>query len=31
MEAYASCVKSVAFHGPSALAPIIRMVIDLAS
>jgi hypothetical protein len=31
MEVYAKCVENVGLHGPSALAPIIRMVQDLAS
>lgn len=31
MEAYAKCNEIVGLHGPSAIAPIIRMVKDLAS
>ena len=31
MQAYIRCVNELTFHGPSAMAPIIRMVINLAS
>ena len=31
MEQYAKCNENVALHGPSALAPMLRMVKDLAS
>ena len=31
MQSYLRCVSEVTFHGPSALAPIVRMVINLAT
>jgi hypothetical protein len=31
MQNYIRCTEEVTFHGPSAIAPIIRMVIDLAT